>query len=193
MPKLIDHDLRRRELVEASWQVIADEGLEGVTMRKVAAAARCTTGRITHYFENREELLLAALRAVYSAAEERLVAAAKSDLPPAEKLLLHLEEASPLDKRRLREWKVWIAFWAVAASTPELAAENDRSHLVWRKSLVPLIEELAPGVDAAMEADLLSGIVDGLGLQAAVNFTPANRARVRDTLATHIAGLERRN
>ena len=68
MPKLIDHDLRRRELVEASWQVIADEGLEGVTMRKVAAAARCTTGRITHYFENREELLLAALRAVYSAA-----------------------------------------------------------------------------------------------------------------------------
>lgn len=109
MPKLIDHDLRRRELVEASWQVIADEGLEAVTMRKVAAAAGCTTGRITHYFENREELLLAALRAVYSAAEERLVAAAKSDLPPAEKLRLHLEEASPLDKKRLREWKVWIA------------------------------------------------------------------------------------
>ncbi|MAB14067.1 TetR family transcriptional regulator C-terminal domain-containing protein [Parvibaculum sp.] len=193
MPKLIDHDLRRRELVEASWQVIADEGLEALTMRKVAAAAGCTTGRITHYFENREELVLAALRAVYDAAGERMAEAAKSTLPPAEKLLLHLEETLPLDAKRLREWKVWIAFWSAAASNPELAAENDRSHQLWRKSLVPLIEALAPGTDAAREADILSGIADGLGLQAAVNFTPANRARARDTLAACVARLSQRN
>ena len=192
MPKLIDHDLRRRELVEASWQVIADEGLEGVTMRKVAAAAGCTTGRITHYFENREELVLAALRAVYDAAGERMAAAASSDLPPADKLLRHLEETLPLDGARLREWKVWIAFWSAAASNPELAAENDRRHRAWRKALAPLVSAHAPNADAEYEADILSGIVDGLGLQAAVNSTPANRARVRDALAAYVARLGRR-
>ena len=39
MPKIIDHDERRQELIEASWAVIAAEGLEGVTMRKIATAA----------------------------------------------------------------------------------------------------------------------------------------------------------
>ena len=46
MPKQVDHAARRRELVEASWEVIASEGIEGTTLRKVAAAADCTTGRI---------------------------------------------------------------------------------------------------------------------------------------------------
>ena len=189
MPKLIDHDLRRRELVEASWQVIADEGLEGVTMRKVAAAADCTTGRITHYFENREELVLAALRAVYDAAGTRMAEAARSDLPPAEKLLLHLEETLPLDAARLTEWKVWIAFWSAAARHPELAAENDKRHRSWRKALIPLIRALSPNADDEVEANILSGIVDGLGLQAAVNDTPANRTRVRDTVAAYVERL----
>jgi len=192
MPKLIDHDLRRRELVEASWQVIAEEGLEGVTMRKVAAAAGCTTGRITHYFENREELVLAALKAVYDMAAERMAAAAESDLPPAEKLMLHLEEGLPLDRNRHREWKVWIAFWSAAASTPELAAENDRRHRIWRKAMIPLIRAMAPTADCEREADILSGIVDGLGLEAAVSYTPANRARARDTVAAYVARLAER-
>ena len=45
MPKQVDHGARRRQLVEASWAVIAREGLEGATLRKVAAAANCTTAR----------------------------------------------------------------------------------------------------------------------------------------------------
>ena len=189
MPKLIDHDLRRRELMEASWQVIADEGLEGVTMRKVAAAAGCTTGRITHYFENREELVLAALRTVYDAAGARMAEAARSDLAPPEKLLSHLEETLPLDAERLMEWKVWIAFWSAAASHPDLAAENDKRHRAWRKALIPLIRAHAPHADAETEANILSGIVDGLGLQAAVNDTPANLARARDTVVAYVEKL----
>ena len=38
MPKQVDHAVRRRELVEASWDVISREGIEALTLRKVAAA-----------------------------------------------------------------------------------------------------------------------------------------------------------
>ncbi len=116
MPKIVDHDTRRREIVEASWQVIAGEGLDGVTMRKIAAAADCTTGRLTHYFANREELVLAALRAVYDAAASRMAVARAADGTPRQRLLRMLEETLPLDDARLREWKIWIAFWGAAAA-----------------------------------------------------------------------------
>ncbi|MBA4102389.1 MAG: TetR/AcrR family transcriptional regulator, partial [Arthrobacter sp.] len=36
MPKIVDHDERRLELVDATWRIIARQGLEGATMREIA-------------------------------------------------------------------------------------------------------------------------------------------------------------
>ncbi|MBG51750.1 MAG: hypothetical protein CML99_04935 [Rhodobiaceae bacterium] len=121
MPKIIDHDERRQELIEASWAVIAAEGLEGVTMRKIATAAGCTTGRITHYFADREALILAALSAVNAATSARIDALLQQDKPVFERLLAAAHEALPLDAARLLEWKVWIAFWGAATVTAALS------------------------------------------------------------------------
>lgn len=189
MPKIVDHDARRAELVEASWQVIAADGLEGLTMRKVAEAAHCTTGRITHYFADRKALVLAALRAVNGAAGDRTDALLSHDLPPQDKLILCLEEGLPLDKTRQLEWKVWIAFWAAAASNPELAKENDARHAGWIKALAPLIRTVAPKADAPHEARILMGVLDGLGLIAAINPTARNRANAKEAVHTHVANL----
>jgi AcrR family transcriptional regulator len=189
MPKLIDHDSRRRELVEASWRVIADEGLDGLTMRKIATAADCTTGRLTHYFANREELVLAALRAVYDAAGARMASALEKHVSPRDQLQLMLEECLPLDAARLQEWKVWIAFWSAAAADPRLASENDNRHARWHKSMLPLLAKIAPQANAAFEADRLIGLVNGLGLQAAINPSRANKSRARTTLSQHLDTL----
>lgn len=189
MPKIVDHDARRAELVAASWNVIAREGLEGLTMRKVAAAAGCTTGRITHYFADREALVLAALTGAYDACAARMAAVAASDRDPADKLLGVLEETLPLDDTRLHEWRIWIAFWGAAATDPDLAEENDHRHVLWTRFLEPLIAEIAPACDAAHEARVLSGIVDGLGLLAAVHPTPANRKLARGTVQQAVQRL----
>ena len=64
MPKVVNHDQRRAELVAATWEVVADEGVEGATLRRIAEVAGCTTGRVTHYFENKDQLLLTAFERV---------------------------------------------------------------------------------------------------------------------------------
>lgn len=191
MPKVVDHDERRRELVEASWQVIADEGLESLTMRKIAAAAGCTTGRLTHYFPNRETLVLVALKAAYDAAALRMAEARKRQGTARTRLQAMLEETLPLDEERLREWKIWIAFWGAAAADIALAKENDARHDRWQEAILPLICEIAPACDAAYEAARLIGIVDGLGLQAAISPTAENRERARNTLVRHLKTLEK--
>ncbi len=189
MPKIVDHEARRQELIEASWRVIAAEGLEGVTMRKIAAEAGCTTGRLTHYFADREALILASLRTSYDVTGDRARQAIANNTDDQEKLLQFAEEMLPTDKERLREWKVWIAFWSAATVDKTLAVENDARHQAWAEELADLIKDAAPIADARQEADLLIGLINGVGLHAAVNPTKENLDRARRLLRDHIKQL----
>ena len=44
MPKIVDHDQRRRELVDASLRIIVRQGLAGATMRDIATEAGFANG-----------------------------------------------------------------------------------------------------------------------------------------------------
>jgi len=191
MPKIVDHDARRRELVEASWAVIAEEGLEGVTMRKVAEAANCTTGRITHYFADREALILASLQTSNRATSKRVSEIIASNLDVYEKLLGMAEQTLPLDEERRIEVKVWLAFWSAATVNETLAKENDARMDEWFVTLLPLVEELAPKIDATHETNLLIGLINGLGIQVAVNPSQKNLTMARDTIKQHLRKLIR--
>ena len=57
MPRQVDHDERRQELSTAVWRVVSERGLDGLTLRSVAAAAGCTTGLVAHYFADKNALL----------------------------------------------------------------------------------------------------------------------------------------
>src|SRR5687767_8229102 len=65
----------RVRVVEAAWRVVAAEGVQGATMRAIAAEAGVTTGFVTHYFEDKQELLIAVLRHNNLRARDRVLAA----------------------------------------------------------------------------------------------------------------------
>ena len=178
MPKQVDHGARRRELVEASWEVIAREGINGVTLRKVAAAADCTTGRIAHYFSGRDELILSALRVAYAATGKRMSEIAEREANPRVRLRRVAHEALPLDNARLNEWKVWIVFWAAASSNRQLAKENARRYRNWQQTLESLIRDI-PSSGSGKDALDLIAVIDGFGIRATLMPTPANRKLAR--------------
>jgi len=62
MPKVVDHDAQRVKFAEAAMSLIAKHGLEGVTMRAVAAEAGLSYGSLFHYFNSKDELLMHAVR-----------------------------------------------------------------------------------------------------------------------------------
>ena len=59
-------DARRERIIDAASRVFAEAGLDGASVRKIAAAAGCTTGAIYPLFESKEaiyaELLMRSLR-----------------------------------------------------------------------------------------------------------------------------------
>lgn len=165
MPKTVDPAERRAEFIAASWSVIAEQGFGAVTMRSVAAAAGCTTGALTHYFSDRHALLVEALRAAHMAAGERMASVAETADSDFNSLRSVLLESLPLDDERLREWKVWLAFWGASMSEPALARENSRRYAEWRGAVRELLAPLSNA--AAADAELLIALVDGLGLRIA--------------------------
>jgi AcrR family transcriptional regulator len=191
MPKQVDHALRRRQLVEASWDVIAAEGIEGVTLRKVAQAADCTTGRIAHYFSGREELVRSALRAAHKDAARRMMRIARSGAKAQDRLRRVAFEGLPLDAARLREWKVWLVFWASATSNAVLAEENVRRYADWQGLLESLLAEIGTDADTPAQTERqaleLASLIDGLGIRTTLAPTPANRRLARDAVNRWIA------
>lgn len=62
MPRIVDHDERRREICDVLLDVVAEAGIAAATIREVADRSKWSTGVISHYFKNRQDLLLGGLR-----------------------------------------------------------------------------------------------------------------------------------
>ncbi len=57
MPKIVDHDEFRQELLEKYFDLFAKTGYLNVSMREIAAQMGVTTGTLYHYFPNKNNLL----------------------------------------------------------------------------------------------------------------------------------------
>ena len=78
MPKVVDHELRRRELARAALRVIGRDGLEAATTRAVADESGWSTGVLKHYFDDKDHLLHEALRELERMNLERFERARRS-------------------------------------------------------------------------------------------------------------------
>ena len=56
MPKIVNHDQRREELLNASFALFAQRGYAAVTMRELAKELSVSTGLLYYYFPNKESL-----------------------------------------------------------------------------------------------------------------------------------------
>ncbi|MGE2771299.1 TetR family transcriptional regulator [Rhodococcus sp. 1.20] len=55
MPRLVDHEVRQREITDAVRRVIVDGGLAAVTFQSVAAEAGISVRLVQYYFGTKRE------------------------------------------------------------------------------------------------------------------------------------------
>jgi AcrR family transcriptional regulator len=179
VPKIVDHEERRRELAAAVWRVICSRGPDAVTIRDVAAEAGWSSGALRHYLPTREELLVLAFRLAGERAAERIRAA--GDAPLAELL----EQAMPLDEERRQEALIWFAFVGLAPSDPALAAELER----WYERVLDWLASRLTGRDRRSRASALFAAVDGITVQALAMPAAMTPARQRAALRLHVRAI----
>jgi AcrR family transcriptional regulator len=125
MPKIVDHAKRRDEIALVACQVVASHGFERTTVARIARAAGYTTGMVAHYYESKQDIILAALRLILKRIEERLT---RERGAGEASLLSVLSEALPLDAQRFTECAFWMAFWGQVSADPKLKRLNAWVH-----------------------------------------------------------------
>lgn len=192
MPRLVDKRARRRQIVDAVWSVIADRGLESVSLRHVAATAGVSVGLVQHYFSDKDEMVLYALQSLTQQVGARLahgmVALAEQSDPRA-LVRAVLIELLPLDDDRALEARVAAAFLARAAVDAGVAAHLQDGHARTHEFLAAQLRR-GEVKDPEQEANLLVALVDGLTLHAlAGHQTPDSAlATLDDELARLLDG-----
>ncbi len=167
MPKVVDHEERRTVIASAAADLIAEVGIEAATMKGIAVRAHVTTGAVTHYFDSKDEVILAALLLVDSSMQLQLEAALELDQPPVDVILSGL----PNDAESLRNWKVWRIFSDVASRSEALLADYRSSSTAWIEAVITLLArhfDCTPE-QAGLDAELILAVIDGIGGEASVD------------------------
>src|ERR1700761_2968005 len=96
MPKIVDWDARRDEILSATWRVIARDGIARATVRAIATEAGCSAGILAHYFDDKADILGSALLMAHRRVVARMQARA-AGLTGLAALRVVMTEALPLD------------------------------------------------------------------------------------------------
>ena len=178
MPKIVDHDERRLELVDATWRIIARNGLEGATMREIAMEAGFANGALKPYFPTKDTLLEFAFSHVFNRTNRRIaeVTAGRTGLAALRAFCL---EVLPLDEERINEARIVIPFWQKAVNDPQKALIHQQSMNEWLAAIRRCLKEArdAGGVSTAVDDDALAGQLLNmlLGAQIEAALAPAGR------------------
>lgn len=131
MPKIVDHDQRRRELVAATLRIIVRQGLAGATMRDIATEAGFANGALKSYFASKSDLLAATYLDVFEATNRR-VEESTTHLRGLAALRAFAHEVLPVTPGLHDEARVVLAFFAEAAQSPVHAATTRETMESWR-------------------------------------------------------------
>jgi AcrR family transcriptional regulator len=188
MPKIVNWDERRDEILSATWRVIARDGIARATIRAIAREAHCSPGILAHYFGDKADILGAALLLSHRRVRARMDARA-AGLAGLDALRVIMLEALPLDDERDLEARIEISFWGRALGNPELRAmqntEFDRFAGRLRGHLAEAVTlgELRDGVDIDLAAHQLLVLIDGLSAQRVLYPGRVTPARQRQMLS----------
>ena len=188
VPKIIDHDERRRELAEGVWRVIARDGVAAASVRAVAAEAGLSTGSLRHFFPAHSDLLIYAMHLVVERIESRVAELAETTTG-RRAVEQRLQQLLPLDEGRRIENEVWLAFTAAALVRRELREVWDEVHRAQRDACAVAVEQLGAS-DADVEAQRLHAVLDGLAVHAALSPDDARPERLAATLRRHLDSVK---
>ncbi|MGV9937412.1 TetR/AcrR family transcriptional regulator [Streptomyces olivaceoviridis] len=173
----------REEVLAAAMDMIAERGLEKLTMAGLGREVGMSSGHLLYYFRSKDELLLRTLEwseGRLGAERGRLLARPGS---ARERLSAYVDLYVP-DGHRDPHWTLWLEVWNRSQNADEDArARQAAIEGAWHRDLVALIAEGISRrefrrVDADRFATRLRALLDGFSIHVAIGLRGTDREQV---------------
>lgn len=196
MPKLVDREQRRQEILEVTWRIMASRGADAATMREIAREAGYANGALAPYFSSKDALVEAAYVYVFDQTNERIGAAVAGKRGVAA-LRAFLVEVLPTTELTRLEARIVLPFWNRAVTDERLALLNDGAFRRWRREIGALLEQGREDGDVTVDTpddvlvDQLLSLALGLQVLALLPESPTKPDTQLAMLDAALAALNR--
>ena len=165
---------RRDQIVRAAYEVALREGIDGVTLRAVAAEAALSHGLVVFYFKRKDVLIGALLDRVLATTALLHVSEDVVRLPGApDRLRALLRQELTRLARDPRDIRLFLEYWALGVRQEpvrrKIAAALERYRAAFRSLAEDMLPATAPGgtdVTAAALAAVAVSLITGCAVQA---------------------------
>ncbi|MFE9809506.1 TetR/AcrR family transcriptional regulator [Streptomyces sp. NPDC005548] len=173
----------REEVLAAAMEMIAERGLEKLTMAALGHEVGMSSGHLLYYFRSKDELLLRTLEwseGRLGAERGRLLAARGT---ARERLDAYVDLYVP-DGHRDPHWTLWLEVWNHSQNADDDARERQVAiEGAWHRDLVALLAEgISRGEFRAVDPDRLAArlraLLDGFSIHVAIGLRGTDRERV---------------
>ncbi|WP_414045978.1 TetR/AcrR family transcriptional regulator [Macrococcus equi] len=177
MPKIIDHDEKKQEILTIAYENIQKQGKQGTSVRSIASNANMTPGQIRYYFPNQTQLLQEVLNMLSKHIEEKIFSLLSNNaLPIQERIVQSILLTMPLDEQRRADLIVWLAVQESNAQSNEHPMTDDIYRLV-AASFEQLDHHnmIKKSIDKEKAITKLHALIDGLALHKLYNESIDNK------------------
>ncbi|ANU10942.1 putative transcriptional regulator [Planococcus antarcticus DSM 14505] len=192
MPKLIDPIERKQSIAQATWNIILQQGIEGVSARNIAKEASLSLGALRYYFSSQEELMLYAEALVFERLTDKTNEIFQEDQPPLEKIIGVLLAFLPVNDESATEAEVRLIFKLHRRQSRMTYSEVQDVALQAVKNIISnliLLNLLKKGLDVSLETDRLIHLLDGMVLDAMVRPERYNKEQQRIMIVRHLNAI----
>lgn len=193
MPRIVDHDERRRVVADAVIDQIVEGGVASVTLKAVAERTGLVIGSIRHYFASTDEMLDFAIAAIVERTTTRVREAVLRPPTDAGELVEVLVRQLPITEQQHAENIAYLEvlrMQARGAGATALAAAGEASEAEFGRWVAAAFPRLPAG-DMALETKELVALVNGFALIASLRPEPLDADELRRVLRRHVAQLAR--
>lgn len=196
MPKKVDHQARKDQIVEAAFRMIHYHGFENTTLREIAKEADLSLGSVQHFFPKQTDIYQFAMDVINQRFEERMQKVGEVDqggFENAVRLIKQIVQANTEEERI--ENGIWVKFSIMATMNPEYEKQKDsfrEINLHFVQDILTMLHQngyIKDGISIKKNANSLVIFIHGLVFESVIYADLYNDQVVEKEIRDYLRGI----
>lgn len=186
VPKLGMEPVRKAQLIDATIQCIHEEGITRSSVQRISKRAGLSPGIVTHYFDGKDDLLVATLRKLNKDLSTEFIRRLRGAKSGRDRLYAFSDAQFSHAQFTPSVIATWFALWSKLPDIPKLRRfqliyeARTRSNLAYAARMEVRSDRVADAVDG------ISALIDGLWLKAAQPTSHITASRAREIARRYV-------